>query len=469
MPTFGIPSMQGGFGGGQAMFGSPTDDQAIANLSKAMNSSVGVPAMGGGPALQLENLDATLRVVAAQLSNIRLWNMMPKFKASAIAYQYNLLRDYGADNGVFTGEAELAQIQDSNYQRRIAEIKFLSVQREISYQATLTNRAHGDPVALETKNGTIDLLQKLEKQLFVGNSAIIPQAFDGIDAQMFADEDFYPSNVIDLRGQFPTEDEVESGANKIVERYGTPTHFLVTPAVRSAIGKQYFPRLRGDIPAMLGRVGFSVSHIDTSAGLLELVGNVFQRPGSRNGNKQPPSAATSPFAPAAPTSLAGTAAAGTGSYFTAGEAGEYRYWATAVNRWGESAPTQITADIAIAAGQSTTLTAVAADNITDGFKLYRAPADSDLLSEAQLMSEIPANASYVDNNLLLPGHGRLYMIQNDANNYGFAMLSPLLKFPLAPLAMSQRWMMALFGTPVVFSPQRNVIYINAPDSNTNVF
>ena len=71
-------------------------------------------------------------------------------------------------------------------------------------------------VALETKNGTMWMMQRLEEALFSGNADIISQAFNGINKQLidgYADADTAGDglpdtsleHVMDLRGKFITE------------------------------------------------------------------------------------------------------------------------------------------------------------------------------------------------------------------------------------------------------------------------
>lgn len=447
---------------------APMNPQAVQYLQKALTAGVGLPALGGGAALQVQSLDYTMRSVTATLHDVKLWPLLPKKPSISTVEEYNLLRSYGTQNGIFTLEGELAQLSDATYDRRAAIIKFMAIQKEISHPMLLVKAAHGNVVGLETMNATVHLLHQLERQLFFANSAIIPQAFDGLDAQLFADPEFYGKNTIDLRGRFPTEDDVEQAANLIYESFGRPSHMFMPPAAQSALSKQIYPRERFEMvgPNFDGYLGNVARGFRSSAGDIRFESNIFLRPTQINGSKAPPTAATSPFAPPAPASLSGTAPAGTGSLFTAADAGTYTYWVTAINRFGESAPTQITAGLAFTAGQSSTLTAVSGGGNTTGFRLYRGLVDDTSVANSQFLRDLPSTGTYVDNNLLLPGHTRCYMIQGDINNLWFSMLAPLMKIPLGTVAASIRWMQVLYGTLIVASPRRNVVFLNCPDSNS---
>lgn len=463
-----LPAFHQGLPDKATMFGTaPLNAGNILHLQKALNAGVGNPAVSGGPALQIQSLEATLRVVTYTLQNIKFWKMIPKLPAFSTAEEYNLLREYGSEAGIFTNEGELAQLQDSLYERNVVVIKFLATQREISHPMLMVRPAHGNVVGLEAQNGAVWLLEQLERNLFFGNSAIIPQSFDGLDAQLFSDPAFFPSQVIDLRGRQPTEDDLEEGANRIVERYGVPTDLFMMPRTLSAIGRQFYPRERIPLPLQTnGIVGLSVQGFESSAGVIRFQPDVFIRPGRRHGVLTPPTSATSPFAPAPPSALTNSAPAGTTSLFDAASAGAYSYFATALNRFGESAPLQIAAPVTYAAGQSSTLSIVAGSANTTGFRLYRTQLGSTSITTAQLIREIPIHGQYVDDNFLLPGHGRGYMVQGNVNNMAFKMLAPMLKIPLATIAASIRWMQVMYGAMVVYSPLKNVCYLNMPDTRT---
>lgn len=463
-----LPAFHEGLGDRATLFGSAQmNPAAIQNLQKALAAGVGVPPLSGGPALQVQSLESTLRVVTFTLQNIKFWKMLPKLPAFQTSEEYNLLKEYGADNGAFTMEGELPQLQDSLYERKVALIKFLSTQREITHPMLLVRPAHGNVVGLESQNGAVWLLERLERALFMANSAIIPQEFDGLDAQLFADPEFFPTQVVDLRGRQPTEDDLEEGANRVVERYGVPTDLFMMPRTISALGRQFFPRERIPLPlATNGIVGLAVQGFESSAGVIRFQPDVFMRPGRRHGMLRPPVSATSPFAPPAPASMAGTAPAGTGSWFDASSIGTYRYWATSLNRFGESAPTQISADLTFAAGQSSTITISSGGGNTTGFRIYRSLLGSTDINNAQLIREIPIHGRYVDDNYLLPGHGRGYLIQGNVNNIAARLLAPMLKIPLGTIAASIRWIQVMYLTLIVYSPLKNVVYLNIPDSRT---
>jgi len=460
-------------------FGVGSQEQ-VDELNKALEAGYQRPPASGGSALRVESLEATLRVVTFTLQNIRFWPRIPKLPAFSTVEEYNILSSYGSDSGVFTNEGDLPETQDSVYERKVALVKFLGTTREVTHPMTLVRPAHGNTVALETQNGAIFLVERLERALFVGRSDVISQEFDGVMKQIMDGAGLTdPWNVnpvssgvvVDCRGGPITEDLVEEAANSIVENYGTPTGMYLAPRPSSDLAKQFYPRERVNLPFPTdGRVGLAITSIVTSAGTIELRPDVFLRGGGNNGKKDPPVAATSTKAPNTPASVTTAVAADATSLFAAADAGTYIYKVTAINRYGESAPITL-AGQAIAAGEKCTLT------ITDGggsypatgYKIYRSAKDG---TAATCLIQIPGfprdsvtpvDTNYVDFNFWLPGTSNAFMFQENLQNFSFRQLAPMMKIPLATIAASIRWMQLLYGTPIVYSPKKNKIFINVLD------
>lgn len=454
-----------GFGG----FGQ-TSESAVDDLNKALSAGTQRPAVDGGNALRVESLEGTLRVLTFRAEHVKFWKTIPKLPAYSTSEEYNLQTSYGMENGAFTREGELPQTQDASYERKTALIKFIGTQREVTHQATLMKPAHGNLIAQETQNGAMWLMERIERALFDGNSASIPEAFDGIRTQILNDSIAASQNVVDLRGGSLTENAIEEAANIIVEAYGVPTDLQAAPKALSDLVQTMYPRERISLPAPAdGTIGMSIRRVMTQAGPLELQGNVFLRSGRNNGARTAPSAATSTRAPAAPT-VAGTAVAGpvTGSKFTAADVGTFQYKVTGINRFGETAGVQEAGGVAIAAAadsNSLAITDGAGTEATTGYRIYRSVVGGAAGTE-EFVAEIPRTGTvttWVDLNLYLPGKSSAYMLQMDLQALSFRQLAPMMKIPLATLAASIRWMQLLYGTPILYQPRKAVLFTNVND------
>lgn len=453
-----------GFAGGFGNAGS----NDVEELNKALTSNYQSPRTDGSAALRVESLEATLRVLTFNQNHIKLWRVINKLPAYSTSEEYNVQTSYGAENGMFTLDGELPQTQDASYERRVSLIKFIGCTKEVSYTTTLVKPAHGNVIALETQNAAVWLMERTERALFAGRSDVIPQAWDGFDQQIQSDPVASVQNIIDLRGGVLTEEKIEEGANLIVEAYGVPTDLYAAPRALSDLGKAFYPKERIALPAPVnGRVGLAITEVATSAGVIPLNADIFLRSGGNNGRKKAPASQTSNRAPTAPT-VSG-ASAGTGSQFAASDIGTYQYKVSAINRFGESVSGQESGGVAVAnAGENVTLT------ITDGgggdpatgYRVYRSFIGGALGSE-QWIADVPrattGTTAYVDANQYLPNTSRAYMFQVNTQSMAFKQLAPMLKVPLATVAISIRWAQVLFGVPQLYAPQKNVIYINCGD------
>ena len=65
-----------------------------------------------------------------------------------------------------------------------------------------------------------------------------------------------------------------------------------------------------------------------------------------------------------------------------------------------------------------------------------------------------------DRNRILPATEEAMLLQGDTDVIEFKQLAPLMKMPLARLAPSDRFMVLLYGTPLLYAPSKMVKYIN---------
>lgn len=466
-----LPQYQEAMGNNANYFGwDRLTPDAVSDLKRAIGAGYANPGFGQGQVHQIQNLDPTMRATTFTMKSIKAWPLIPKKESLSTIYEYDIVKEWGGQGGLFTNGGELPALQDALYLRAAQFIKYMAIQKEVKHPLTVVTPAHEDMIIRETKNGTMQLLENIERSLFNGNSQVIPQEWDGMAAQCFADPDFVSQNVIDLEGRHPTEDDIENAATKIIERHGVPDLMFMQPKNLSELGKQYFARQRAMLPpAASSTIGVQVVRQLTSAGVIDFCSDIHIRAGRRGGRKTPPSAALYPTAPPKPASVTAVASAGT-SKFNASTAGNYWYGVTALNRFGESGVTLAAAATAVAASEQVLVTPVSGGAGTTGFAIYRSKRNPATAAEAlatmQIVRRVGLNEPYIDENYLLPGHGMLYMLQSDEMNWFFAMLAPMLKINLGRIALAERWAQVIYGTPIWAIPQFNVIFLNAPDSNT---
>jgi hypothetical protein len=455
-----------------------SDAQTVADLNKALTAGYAVDpgTQSNGGALRVESLDSTLKIVSFMEKNIIFYNDIPKTKAYNTVEEYNLLSKYGGRGGFFIDEGGLPRTEDSQYQRKAAFVKFMGTTREISHPMLLVRPAHGNVVALETKNGAKWMLQRMEESLFGADSSIISQSFDGLKKQLltgYADPttagDGRPSvsneHVIDLRGQVLSEAVFEEISRILQDNYMYPTHCYLNNTNHSDFSKSFFSKGRYQIPVGAdASVGFVVDKVKTGAGVVQLRPDVFLRV-----NQTAPASADNAAAPTAPASVGvAVGAVSTSRGFKTGEYATYAYEVTAISKSGESAATVGGASaIVTSVNNEVTLTinrgAVSGNDLTTGYKIYRTRQADGAAGTKYLVAEIAsagAVTTFKDGNESLPGYGTAFMGQMDESVLTLRELSPMLKFPLATVASSIRWMQLYYNVPIVFRPRGWVIIKN---------
>lgn len=480
--TIGLRQFQAGSASSGFGAGSETD---IQELAKALEAGYQQGAgKTGGSSLRVESLEASLKVLTYTSSHVKFWKKMPKSPAYSTVEEYNQLTDYGGDSSPFVQEGELPQATDSSYVRRTQLVKFLGTTREVTHQATLVHPAHGDLIAIENQNGILWLLQQVERSLFTGDSSLAfdgeSEAWDGLDALIDS------SMVIDMQGGTLQEADIEEAANLIIENYGFPTDMFLGTRTMSDLVKTFYPRERIQMPApQNGQIGNTVQTMSTQAGIIEFNPDVFIRR-----TALPPAAATSASAPATPASIAAGAATGTtgdhnkgaptGTSYTA-------YLVTASNRFGESAPTAVMGGAAASTQANKDLGTYIPLTITNPavigafpaefFKIYRSVASSvnavpAAASSYALIAQVPASSQsasgttvFNDLNLILPLTSSAYLGELTPSVLTFRQLMPLMKMDLAVLSPAYRWMILLYGTPVLFAPKKWMRFLNIGQLN----
>lgn len=454
--------------------------QSVGDLQKALQAGFQISNQTGGSALRVESLEGSLKVVTYTAHHIKLWKKIPKSPAYSTVEEYNQLIDYGNNAFAFVGEGELPPTQDTTYARRTSLVKFLGTTREVTHPMTVVHPAHGDVIALENQNGILWVLERIENALFQGDASLSfdgeAEQWDGLDALID------PTSFIDLEGQPLQEADVEEGANQLVESFAYPTDLWLGTRVASDLVKTFYPKERVQLPApQNGMVGLSINSVMTQAGVMELNPNVFLRQ-----LPVPPAAATSASAPAAPATVTQSVNSGVtdGDFAKGAAAGtnNYSYAVTAANRFGESAPTLVSASQDITQVEQDAFRRLDVVVTNPGaigafppeyFRVYRTdsrtsgaavPSDLSLYSlvlQVPVSSQVGAGTTTVnDVNFLLPFTEIAYMGEMTPSVMTFRQLLPMLRMDLAVLAPAFRWMILIYGTPLLFAPAKWLRFIN---------
>jgi hypothetical protein len=474
--------------------GFDADAQNAGDLIKAMQAGqiTGRDTTGLGltqEPLKVESLETALKVLDYRTADIKLYNALPKLTAYNTVEEYLQLSSYGSERGGFYDEGELSDVEDSTYIRRAEHVKYMQVTGEVTLQAQMV-RSYVDAMKQEVQNKMMWIMRLANKTLTKGDADVIPQEFNSIFKQhqsvgagngsLYADNAAYydSQTVIDMRGASIKQESIERGAVLVDSNYGTPTDFFGPTSVISALSQDYYNRQRfmfsGSASPVGGTLGTVPQAIATTLGNINLHSDKFMKAGEA---RFAVNGATSPSSPAAPVVSGVTVVSDPGkSKFVAGDAGNVYYAVAAINKKGESPLAVFATALTLAVGSSIdiALTPGAGSNPASGFVVYR--TEKTIAGSATGLAFYPifkvgvsaAAAGYEggaagvirDRGIFLPNTEQAFITQMTEDVMSWKQLAPMSKLDLAVLAMSRRFIVFQFGTPVLYSPRKMVRYIN---------
>jgi hypothetical protein len=422
---------------------------------------------GDGYTLKPESLDRNLKNITYDEASVVFWRKCDKSPAYNTVEEFSQLREYGNGVAAFIEEGELPSEDDATYSREFDVIKYMGTTRRVTH-VMQTVRSHiGNVIAQETINGTRWLLRQVEKAMFYGDSALVPQEFDGLFTQLA--NKLPAESVFDMRGKPLSQDAMEEAAHVIraVPNYGMPTDVYMADGAYSDLARSFYPTQRSSLPtpnAPDGMVGFQVAGMRTQAGPIRFNPDIFIEPGRAPVAAGLGDVSKRPGVPSLGAGAAGALGGGEVSQFAAADAGDYRYKVAARNRFGISAPVDINAGagITVAAGQKVTFTIDQGVPSATSYVIYRTKVDGAAGTETEI-KQVPATAGTVtfsDFNDDLPETTQAALVQGNRANMVIKQLAPFTRIPLATIDTSVRWSQVLYLVLTLHSPRKNVLFKN---------
>ena len=470
-----------------SVFAGEGTGSELAELQKAMEAGdiTGMQTVGQtntpGATLKVEDLESTLKVLTFKETDIKLWKKISKLPAYNTVEEYNQQVEYGTDGHAFVDEGGLPEDDSPIYRRQAELVKFLGTTRSVSHPMQLVSTMVGNLVETEVKNGTLKILRDADRALWDADSDIIPQEFNGYKKQqiksMGSEAAWIGSDcVIDLHGGELTEDIFENGALNILQNHGEGNLFMCPPKVISAFKKNLLDQKRIYVGANEQNVnpvaGLQTQKYLSQFGFIDLDFDKFLA--ETINFKTLASAASSAKAPVKPIADATTPSAAavdaSNTLFGGDQSGAYKYAVSAITRAGESQLTDLSASaISVITGKSVDLKFTAGDANTVGYKIYRTEKDKTTnyyciarISVAQLATGIngAGPGMFRDKNYKIAGTEDAFLIDNSVDVWAFKQLAPLMKMDLAVLSPATRFMILLYGTPILYAPKKMVTFKN---------
>lgn len=453
---------------------------ANADLIKALEASnyeTDVANLTGGGALGVQSLDMAMKTVVQENEHFTLFNRLASSKATNIVDEFTRQSSVGGFLGGSTNtQMGVVRSAQGEYSREVGLVKFLMTLRQVGYVLNI-GKNMAEPVAMEERNGALQLLTDAEYLLFHGNAEASPTQFDGIFKQLddeIAAGRMNPECVYDMDGKKLDSVEPFSAINTAVSSYGSwgkSTDVFLPNSVQADLNMGLDPAYRwypegGNTPVIGGHVGA----IRLQHGSLKTNADTFLHDEFNpmvvpfEVNFAAVAASNAAINPVSVTANAATSDAE--SRFTASRAGDY-YWAVAaIDKDGKGMSQVVkTTQTTVAAGKKVVLTITRSSAATEsGYAIYRSRQNgTNATDDFRLVKVIKcagATTTYTDLNRDIPGTVSIPVLNMtpSADAIGWRQFQPMTKIPL-PFGVGgvpvMSWFQFLFGYLRITKPKHH--------------
>jgi hypothetical protein len=441
----------------------------------------------GAASLRVESLDSSLKVITFTDKHINFWKDIPKSPAYSTVEEYNQLTSYGTQTGGFLSEGELPYQSNSDYARRAALVKFIGTTRSVSHPLTLVRTMVPDVIAQENSNGIMWMLRQIENSLFWGQDYARGAEYvewAGMDKLLGPGTGAAGSrsggggNTYDLRdtafGSTPFTTIVNDLAQTVVDNFGFPTDLYIPFPILAKINEEFAGTAaqRVILPTASGntQVNINIDGLMTQAGRVNLKPTFFLQK-TRTAVTQGLNAGASTAALGALPLGSVTATMTAAAKDSTGTLAPNKAFAASFslsNKWGESAIKTCAGGTVTPNGTTETLvftvSGVDANANTASFLNIFLTEGDDAAGTQYWVQTIPlgatADAVYKWDGTRLPNTYTAFIGQMTPDVLTFRQLAPLVKMDLATIAPAYKWMILLYGVPVIFAPLKWTRIIN---------
>lgn len=459
---------------------------------------------GGG--LKVESLDSVLKILTNRLNQLVYYMEMPKQKIKQNVHQYNQLYKYGEDVSIFNTEGETPEETDSQYRRKSILTKYMGVTGQVTHPAMIAEyNSINNMYTQEVENKTILLQTLIDTALTSADSSCVDIEFDGVfrqhmlgvnemdggtaegkTSEQLLDGYFNSPAVIDAQNQVLNDKMIQDASNVVVNVYnGYIDRIISNPIVFNNYVQQFHESKRvivGLAASVTGAtMGQSVNDVTTQFGKINIKNDRYfdVRKPIRAGK-----GATSPKAPVAPIIQKEIEVNNDDTKTNFGRhAGAYGYLVTAKNRYGESAPLDITSKTAQAVKATQSVEFGVAANVggayaASSFVIYRTKKDAVLNDTTEYFPifEVPVSQMATgydgaavncvrDRNRIIAGTKSALVYYNDNQINEYLQFSDTVKMDFAVTAPSRRFCILNYGTPVLYQPAKIVRIVNIGDED----
>ncbi|EMR6009087.1 hypothetical protein WJW27_005967, partial [Escherichia coli] len=217
----GAAALGGSMGGNMAQFEELTKALQAGDINGGYTTDV--TNLQGGGALGVQSLDTAMKTTIQENEHFTLFNMLQQTKAINIVDEYSRQSSVGGFLGGSTNsQMGVVRAAQGEYSREVGMVKFLMTLRQVGYVLNIGKNI-AEPIAIEERNGALQLLTDANYLLYHGDSEVVGTQFDGIFKQIddeIARGKMSPDARRDLNGKAMDSIEALSLINTEVSAYG---------------------------------------------------------------------------------------------------------------------------------------------------------------------------------------------------------------------------------------------------------
>ncbi|EOH1034887.1 hypothetical protein ACLMYS_003861 [Salmonella enterica] len=447
-----------------------------------------------GGALAVQSLDTTMKTTIQENKHFTLFNRLAQSNAINIVDEYSRQDHVGGFLGGSTNtQMGVVRAAQGQYKREVGLVKFLMSLRQVGYVLNIGKNI-SEPIAIEERNGALQLLTDANYLLYHGDSDVVESQFDGvfkqIDKAIDVDREMSEDCRVDMRATPLQSVEPFSQINVAVSSYGSwgrsTDAFLpnsiqndlnmgLDPAFRWLEDGQNMPMLGGHVSGIRMINGVLRTNMDTFLHCSENpMTHVFEL---SNGAL---AKANSALKPAKTDIVVDKVAKSTSMFSSENHLGAYVYAVAGISRSGAGMSEATLLDpITLDATKNATSITITNPNTSDlgGFAIYRGRLGDSAatLADLRLVKYVAATATttvFIDEDRDIPGTVSvpLLNLEQGADAIGWRQFQPMTKIQL-PFGVGgmpvQSWFQFLFGYLRMTKPKHHGYIKNILPSNAN--
>lgn len=424
----------------------------------------------GFGATRIESLEKTLKMMVEKEKTSKFWASLKKAKAESTVEEFAYVNNLGQAN--FYVEGGLPEEYDEDIRREFELVKYVGAVGKVPNVARSVNSIK-EAVGLVQQLKTVAIIRQLDIKSFFGDAHKVPTEFNGFLAQFFARVKNPSENVIDLKGYAITPEVINQVGAIIEGNYGDPNNvkgWLSIQAYQKYVdnlikSKTFFVN-NSEVKNIVANP--KVFELANTTGSLETDLHLkFKGQTYLDAPYPKLNASKTAFASThdkAPNTLSGATCTAAVATLTGSDlpANTYDYCIVPVNQYGAGAGFEVKG-VVVAADKKVVFTI--SDNGSTypatAFEIYRKPASLTGLSDYRFLKSVAVGDTKEDDGKEIPETEYALFFDWDFDQVlTFKQLLPMVKMDLAVIDDSYRWLQKLYGTPILFNPNKMVVLKN---------